>query len=147
MNTENQLQERILQLLLQEKVPLNLRQITDLLGAPPKEVSLALNTLLASEQLEIRSESELNGSFNYVLPPRPNKEAWGRFLSGHWTRTRPTTPGTYSVVGVDCGEPDGVRISQTLTVILLSTGTLYYTCSWGGWWWSEPLPKLPPLPK
>lgn len=72
-------------------------------------------------------------------------DRWALFLGGHWTRERPTKPGYYPVEAVTCGDQDGVVPS--LTVLAYDDhGQLRFAQSWGGWWWSEPLPALPPPP-
>lgn len=69
--------------------------------------------------------------------------AWKVFLTGHWTRTTPTSPGTYRVCSVD-GNPE--TTSATVTLIRdPQTHEVVPLFPWGGWWWSEPLPPLPPL--
>jgi hypothetical protein len=70
---------------------------------------------------------------------------WERFLSGHWTREKPTKPGVYIVEGVQCGEPQGVSLTKTL-IVVEHEGRLISTHTWGGWRWSEPAPYLPPTP-
>ena len=71
--------------------------------------------------------------------------AWATFLDGHWTREKPRRPGYYPVQGVGCGEVDGSTPS-VLVIAYESEGEIRFTQSWGGWWWSEPLPLLPPTP-
>jgi hypothetical protein len=73
------------------------------------------------------------------------KQSWERFLGGHWTREQPTKPGHYPVQGVKCGEVDG-NTPSILVIVYKAKGELRLTQSWGGWWWSEPLPNLPPTP-
>lgn len=71
--------------------------------------------------------------------------AWSRFLHGHWTREKPTKPGTYPIEGVKCGRPEGTLPSSVVVVAKLGDA-LIYTQDWKGWWWSEPFPMLPPPP-
>jgi hypothetical protein len=73
------------------------------------------------------------------------KQFWERFLGGHWTRVRPTKPGYYPVEGVACGQLPG-KAPSTTVLAYDDQGTLRFSQSWGGWWWSEPLPMLPPPP-
>ena len=65
------------------------------------------------------------------------------FMRGEWTLEMPDKPGTYPVCGRNC-PPDG----STIVVVYLhsTTGKPTPTHTWGGWWWSEPLPDLPPTP-
>lgn len=71
--------------------------------------------------------------------------AWAKFLDGHWTRERPTKPGYYPTASVKSGEVDGTIPSMTVLAYELD-GEIRFTQPWGGWWWSEPLPLLPPTP-
>ena len=73
------------------------------------------------------------------------KTAWARFLSGHWTRERPTRPGYYPIQCLKSGETEGTTPSSLCLVYELE-GEIRFTQGWGGWWWSEPLPDLPPTP-
>jgi hypothetical protein len=73
------------------------------------------------------------------------KQSWERFLGGRWTRERPRKPGYYPVEGVQSGEPDG-SIPSKMVLVYEAEGKLCFAQSWGGWWWSEPLPMLPPTP-
>jgi hypothetical protein len=57
---------------------------------------------------------------------------WVKFASGEWTRTAPKNPGQYPTVA------DG-----ELRTRLRGVGSVGFE----GWWWSEPYPALPPLPK
>jgi hypothetical protein len=70
---------------------------------------------------------------------------WKLFLSGYWTRERPTKPGLYVVEGVGGGEPRGVSLSKTIFAYM-NDGAVKFTQPWGGWWWSEPVPNLPATP-
>jgi hypothetical protein len=73
------------------------------------------------------------------------KMSWERFLGGHWTRERPTKTGYYPIQAIKSGDPDGTPPSMLILVYELD-GEIHYTQSWGGWWWSHPLPDLPPAP-
>ena len=73
------------------------------------------------------------------------KYGWDDFLCGHWTRECPTKPGYYPVEGVSCGDPVGIVPSKTV-IAYNNQGQLKLSQTWGGWWWSEPLPMLPPTP-
>lgn len=84
-------------------------------------------------------------------PIPPLKPEWAAFLRGRWTTQAPTKPGVYPAAG-RTGEP-----ARDQTVIGLANGNVLYCdrhttykdpkAAWGGWWWSEPRPELPPAPK
>lgn len=64
------------------------------------------------------------------------------FARGHWTRERPTKPGFYPVCGVG-SSPGNERV---LAYTDPRTGSVSLVTPWGGWFWSEPFPKLPNPP-
>lgn len=66
---------------------------------------------------------------------------WQQFLLGYWTLERPTKPGHYPVCGIACSSVSGVVPSETV-VVFDKNGQLKFSQTWGGWWWSEPLPTL-----
>lgn len=72
--------------------------------------------------------------------------AWADFLAGHWQRERPTKPGAYPTADRD-GNFNGydrialVEIEGQLKTIM--PGGDIDRDDWLGWWWSEPMPKLP----
>lgn len=72
--------------------------------------------------------------------------AWADFLAGHWQRERPTKPGNYPTADRD-GHFNGYdRIALVEHDNVLETimpGGEPGVDSWLGWWWSEPIPKLP----
>lgn len=81
------------------------------------------------------------------MPVSPVSPEWAAFLSGHWTRERPTRPGTYPVCAL--GVPPG---AQTMVFFIdPSTGKIASPndlagSGWRGWFWSEPMPRLPAPP-
>jgi hypothetical protein len=66
------------------------------------------------------------------------KAKWEKFLGGHWTREKPTKPGSYPICAVGGGSTN-----QMLLVVELQDKSMLYLPSWGGWVWSEPSPGLP----
>jgi hypothetical protein len=79
-----------------------------------------------------------------------NKERWDRFLSGHWTKTPPTKEGSYPIA---FGEAS-TEITPILFIWIIEKedGIEYVNYNyvrkdyleWGGYFWSEPMPNLPP---
>jgi hypothetical protein len=70
---------------------------------------------------------------------------WVKYSQGHWTREMPAEPGCYTVTSADpllAGEDPGHRV---VYIVRMPNGDLYCTeeC-FKGFWWSEPLPSLPP---
>jgi hypothetical protein len=77
------------------------------------------------------------------------KEAWKKFINGHWEKTFPEKAGVYPTA-----TREGCRATDR-HVALIRGGHLVDTTSyrpidksttWAGWWWSEPIPALPPPP-
>jgi hypothetical protein len=69
------------------------------------------------------------------------------YAKGFWTMERPTKPGAYSVCEVGCGpDPDSVGHNH-VDVVMKPDGELLFVKDWGGWWWSAPIPALPPPPQ
>lgn len=64
-------------------------------------------------------------------------------LVGHWVREMPKKPGMYFIQAVET--PSSTPASSYICVFEYM-GELRATCNWGGWWWSEPIPKFPPTP-
>jgi len=60
---------------------------------------------------------------------------------GKWTKTMPKRTGTFPVQAVDTPSEE-----PSFIVIYKHEGKLHATRPWGGWWWTEPLPKFPPTP-
>lgn len=85
--------------------------------------------------------------------PNSLRRRWAKFLSGTWTKTAPTNPGTYPVA------PERIAGEPTPKILMNVAQTddgLYYSlpgksetnsCPWEGWVWSQPLPNLPEPPK
>lgn len=70
-------------------------------------------------------------------------DLWRDFLHGHWTKVPPTVPGTYPTA-------DRAGFLSKDIIVGELKGELYYAGAknpaWGGWWWSEPRPDMPPAP-
>jgi hypothetical protein len=66
------------------------------------------------------------------------------YRKGSWTRNFPTLPGIYHVraLGSDCAAMG----HNEIVVYKRPDGVLQSVDSWGGWWWSVPIPELPPTP-
>lgn len=68
---------------------------------------------------------------------------WSRdFLVGHWTREHPKTVGLW-VYHPDSHPPECIHEVVYISEEDIENGT---THRWQCWWWSIPLPELPPLP-
>jgi hypothetical protein len=63
---------------------------------------------------------------------------WTGYLNGHWTQDKPTRPGRYLVATRD-GRLAGVIVFYRDKV----TGGVTSTNTWGGWFWSFPMPPPP----
>jgi hypothetical protein len=60
---------------------------------------------------------------------------------GKWQREMPTEEGVYFVRARD------VPVGQNMITLYKDPeGKIKSTQSWGGWWWSKPIPELPPTP-
>ena len=69
-------------------------------------------------------------------------EEWARFLmEGEWVLGIPQVEGTYPVATRQ-GEPAG----EIVVYVDPTTGQHVPTKSWGGFFWSLPLPSLPTVP-
>jgi len=66
------------------------------------------------------------------------------FVEGQWQREKPTIPGNFFVAN-RAGTPVGIiKLRRNKKTKELET----IDClSWGGWWWSEPVPPLPKPPE
>lgn len=67
---------------------------------------------------------------------------WTEFLQGHWTREMPLRSGTYFLADSkrrQCGERGIVYLNP-------ETNLPKSVDSWGGYWWSVPIPNLPSVP-
>ncbi|WNM70235.1 hypothetical protein [Myxococcus phage Mx1] len=66
-------------------------------------------------------------------------KAWQKFLAGHWQKELPSREGTYPIA-TTAGDQAGTSI----VYIYPNTGEACSVRPWGGYWWSEPIPDLPP---
>lgn len=73
---------------------------------------------------------------------------WNKFLEGEWTKDPPTKTGEYFLATLD-----GLHTGSMLIVYdgpdglgYAMAGSNSKTNLWGGWFWSVPMPKLPPVP-
>ena len=70
------------------------------------------------------------------------KKDWLNFLKGKWVQDMPLQEGTYFLAdneGRQCGNKGIVYIDSKPPHSCKSVE------SWGGYWWSVPIPKLPNL--
>ena len=84
----------------------------------------------------------LNGAFLYTDENDKWKEEWIRFLNGKWQKEVPKKPGRYPQA-LAWGEYQG---DMGLIYEHPKKG-LVVIKEWGGWWWSEPFPKMPKPPE
>ena len=81
------------------------------------------------------------------------QEQWLKFMGGHWTKEKPTKEGDYAITDRDSYKMcRGKPLSYRTVGVYNYDGKLRMTVGWadeknpmpwGGWWWSEPMPKLP----
>lgn len=62
---------------------------------------------------------------------------WDTFLNGHWQKEMPKKVGEYPLATLD-GELGGRGL-------VYFAGGFRSVHTWRGWWWSEPIPDMPPL--
>ena len=60
------------------------------------------------------------------------------FKNGHWTLDMPQQKGVYQCRARNCTS------GETKVVVYELNGEMFSTIPWGGYWWSEPLPDMPP---
>lgn len=67
-----------------------------------------------------------------------SRKKWEVFLNGHWQKEIPQKAGEYPTKSVD-------DYAGGLIVVYIDRDTkrAKSTKSWGGYYWSEPLPSLP----
>ena len=65
---------------------------------------------------------------------------WFQFLSGRWSLIKPTKPGIYLTKTKDCLTGFG---SEAVCYLDPTTKEPKLVRSWGGYFWSEPIPDLP----
>ena len=80
-----------------------------------------------------------------------NMDEWDRYLCGHWTLKTPTEPGTYPLAARHTPGPQHATLDIVVTEFqskpfYAMVGHSGRTPGWGGWFWSEPKPALPPTP-
>lgn len=103
-----------------------------------KEPEERQHSLLGKQWFVDIPEWLLKGSEKQPRPEALFRRAWSKFLNGYWTKTMPTRPGRYPTA------PIGINGRGDDIVIYVVDGVAHATSSWGGWWWSEPYPELPP---
>lgn len=64
------------------------------------------------------------------------------FMRGEWTLEAPTEPGSYPI----CARDTNPGFCVNTVYYSPFTHKIKSTMAWGGWWWSEPLPEMPPPP-
>ena len=70
------------------------------------------------------------------------QEAMARYMAGQWQAEVPPVAGRY-LTATAYGEPGDI----IFVYIHPDTGVPTPTRNWGGFWWSDPLPDLPPVPQ
>ncbi len=70
------------------------------------------------------------------------KAQWLDFLTGHWQKGMPSQVGVYPTCTTE-GDP----APSVVVYANPYSGQLRSTVLLGGFWWSKPLPEMPPLDK
>lgn len=69
------------------------------------------------------------------------RRSWDIYLGGYWTKKIPTKPGTYNLATAQ-----GKLASESVVCYVEpESGQSRLHRNWGGYFWSEPLPMLPPV--
>jgi hypothetical protein len=71
------------------------------------------------------------------------KEKWNKFLQGHWQREKPLVEGLYPLATLD----GDLTSDKGIIYKDPETGNMKSVRTWGGFWWSEPVPDLPAVPE
>jgi hypothetical protein len=97
-----------------------------------------------------------DGYQEYEMEQHYLKE-WKRFLTGHWQKEMPKREGAYPIhprsdprypgMTANVVHHDGKYFCANYLPLgrNWADGHIPEGTSWAGWWWSEPIPDLPPV--